>query len=308
MIAAADDESGAVYRDPLPYLHHFNQELEELGHDAIFSETPSFQAACPTSKAFEAYDLKRSFDFRSWPVANDIPADFLPPDADVPESRIRVIGERDGKLLHACYEKVVDSIKSNSIADIARLAQYAGDNFRWRVTYRIHSWDHCTCENARLELISGPGYAELYHSECGRWRKSKVEGPIGDHVESLSLGMPDDNYNGYYPTIPGSDIAHLNEGAQGMDAHRGGKVLRGQPGLDNDGRVIEAAQDIRGGTEIRGGKAEYRERTKDLILWDAGSQRDISRIKQEKADKIKEQSRIKIEKKFKLAPRDLMDL
>jgi hypothetical protein len=300
MIAAPEPEDdGTLFAEPLPYLHHFNEELAEHDHEPLFAEKQSAGHA--------GYDLTRSFDFRSWPEAGGVPAKEFPSGIDVPESRIRVIGERDGKLLHACYERVDLPIEGETFAEIMKKADQPRP-YKWRVTYRMHSWDNCTCGNAKLELISGPGYAELYHAECGRWRKSKLEGPIGEHIMSLHLGMPDDNYNGYYPTVPGNDIAHHNPGGRGMDAYRGGSELRGSYELDNNDRIIAGREVIRGGTEIRGGKAEYAEKTKGLILWDKGTQRDVDRIKKEKADKIKAQSRKRIEERFKQMPPSWTDV
>jgi hypothetical protein len=298
-ISAASDDDGfeQVYADPLPYLDRINEELERQGSDPLFvcSDGP---------KNIKYYDLARAFDFRGWPiVAGSRPFEFPDGLYDVPESRIRVIGERDGKLVHACYERVPLPIVGNA-AEIAKRAMEPLP-FKWRITYRFHSWEHCDCPNARLRMVSGPGYADLYHEDCGRWRKTKVDGPLDEHITSLMLAPPDEMYDGYYPTIPGNDVAHINEAAPGMDEHRGGKVLYGNTELDNQDRVIDGRHEIRGGTEIRGGRAEWRRKSKGMIEWDAGTQRDFDKEKARESEARKARNREKIAKKLAEAPPSL---
>ena len=298
-VSAASDDDGfeQVYADPLPYLDRINEELERQGSDPLFvcSDGP---------KNIKYYDLARAFDFRGCPVVpGENPHEFPDGLYDVPESRIRVIGERDGKLVHACYERVPLPIVGNA-AEIAKRAMEPLP-FKWRITYRFHSWEHCDCPNARLRMVSGPGYADLYHEDCGRWRKTKVDGPLDEHVESLMLAPPDEMYDGYYPTIPGNDIAHFNEGAPGMEEHRGGKALYGSTELDNQDRVIDGRHEIRGGTEIRGGRAEWRRKSKGMIEWDAGTQRDFDKEKAREAEARKARNREMIAKKLAEAPPSL---
>jgi len=288
-------EDGDQFADPLPYLAAFNEELVVSGHEPLF-DCSTAMAAC------DGYDLTRSFDFRDWPDFPGIqPIEFPDGLYDVPASRIRVVGERDGKLIHACYERVTLPLTGETTAEIARRAMEPLP-FKWRVTYRIHSWEHCDCANARLQLVSGPGYSELYHDDCGRWRKTKVDGPLDEHVESLVLAPPDEIYDGYYPTIPGNDVAHINEGAPGMDEHRGGKALYGQTELDNQNRIIDGCHEIRGGTEIRGGRSEWRRKTKGMILWDRGTQADFDKIKARQAEERKARNRERVAKKLAEAP------
>jgi hypothetical protein len=290
------DEQGFWFADPLPYLDRFNEELAEHGQEPLFD--------CST-KGNGAYDLTRSFDFRGWPlVPGEKPFEFPDGFFTVPESRIRVVGEREGKLVHACYERVPLPIVGNA-AEIAKRAMEPLP-FKWRVTYRYHSWEHCVCPNAKLRMVSGPGYiGDLYHDDCGRWRKTKVDGPLDEHIESLMLAPPDEMYDGYYPTIPGDDIAHINEGAPGMDEHRGGKALFGSTELDNQGRIIDGRHEIRGGTEIRGGRAEYRAKTKGMIQWDAGTQRDFDKQKAREAEARKARNKDRIARKLAEAPPSL---
>jgi hypothetical protein len=299
--APEDEDGGTLFADPLPYLRHFNAELEEQGHEPLFEVCPSFATSMPDE---EGYDLTRTFDFRGWPLApGTFPHEFLDGWYDVPASRIRVVGEHEGKLLHACYERVPLPI-AGTTAEIAKRAMEPLP-FKWRITYRIHSWEHCDCANAKLTMISGPGYADLYHEDCGRWRKTKVDGPLDEHVESLNLAPPDEMYDGYYPTLPGSDVAHINQGAPGMDEHRGGRTLYGQPELDNQNRVIDGRHEIRGGTEIRGGRAEWKRKTKGMILWDTGTQADFDKENARKAEERKARNRDRVARKLAEAPPSL---
>jgi len=201
----------------------------------------------------------RALDFRGWDRVPGKPDEEHYFDIDVPESKIKVVGEINGRLVHACYEKVFDGIASDNLGEIAKAAY--DRPYHYVVSYRYHDWEFCDCSTAKMEPVIGYGYSQLYHHACGRWGKPKVEGNFGDHVASLHMGMPDDEFNGYYPTIPGTDVAHYNAGASGMDAHRGGKALYGQARLDNQNRVIEEAKEIRGGTEIKGGRSEWKEKT-----------------------------------------------
>lgn len=111
-----------------------------------------------------------------------------------------------------------------------------------------------------------------------------------------SIGMQtndDATYNGFYPTLLGSDVAHANYGAPGMAEHQGGHALRAP-----DGSVI------RGGAEIRQGRREYRERTRGYILWDAGTRKHMARLDAEKKAKKKADDRAFIEREVrKMSPR-----
>jgi hypothetical protein len=297
--AAPDPGDGDVetaYLEPLPHLHRFNEELAAHGREPLFDEERLGEFG---------YNLTRSFDFRGWPEVEWMaPLEFPDGFYDVPESRIRVMGELNGKLLHACYERVPLPIVGTAAEVAARAMEPLP--FKWRVTYRIHSWEYCDCPNARLRMVSVPGYVgDLYHEDCGRWRKTKVEGPLDEHVESLNLAPPDAIYDGYYSTIPGDDVAHLNEGAPGMDEHRGGTVLYGQTELDNQNRVIDGRHEIRGGTEIRGGRAEWRRKTKGMILWDKGTQADFDKETARKAEERKARNRDRVAKKLAEAPPSL---
>lgn len=124
---------------------------------------------------------------------------------------------------------------------------------------------------------------------------------LREHVLSLSLAPEDDTtFNGYYPTLPGNDIAHYRPGIEGygkwrsdMSAHQGGEAIRNR--TTEDGY-------LRGGREIRGGRAEHREATKGMHHIDDGYQRDVDKIKAGIEAKRKAEGRLKIEKTLRAGP------
>jgi hypothetical protein len=124
----------------------------------------------------------------------------------------------------------------------------------WRVTQVVSlrkTWMDLTVEQ-RQEVLSSIGQ---YHRH-------------EDHV-----------YNGYYPTIAGTDVAHHDPAKAGtMDEFRGGKVLKGNATATHDGT-------IRGGTEIRGGRREWREKTKNYVEMDSGYFAHVERIRAERQAK-----------------------
>ena len=80
---------------------------------------------------------------------------------------------------------------------------------------------------------------------------------------TAQIQASDDIYNGYFETIPGNDPCVID-----------GEILRGQPTYERnaDGSRGKMIHDgiVRGGTMIRGGRREYREKTKGMVHWDAG--------------------------------------
>lgn len=110
--------------------------------------------------------------------------------------------------------------------------------------------------------------------------------------------MADDEYNGFYPTIRGTDAAHWDPTKKGMDAWRGGDVLYGQ--ADEQGVRHPAL-----GREVSGGRAEYREATKGYYHFDEGYFRDVEKNKQHLQDKRDAQYELDQEWVDKKFPRKL---
>lgn len=79
-----------------------------------------------------------------------------------------------------------------------------------------------------------------------------------EHVQSLQIQATDEFYNTYLDLVKGNDPVIVD-----------GEVLRGQPTYDAKGRMTHDGV-IRGGTQIRHGRKEYNEKTKDYIHWDKG--------------------------------------
>lgn len=129
--------------------------------------------------------------------------------------------------------------------------------------------------------------AECFHEACGRRRVNLKaywnfdEGrpqSFGEHVRNIHINaMADDDYNMFYPTLPGNDIAHYDRTKEGTaDAFRGGEVMYGSP--DANG----VRHPVRGGKEIRHGRREHRELTKNMHYLSPGWAADIDRTNAEK--------------------------
>lgn len=76
-------------------------------------------------------------------------------------------------------------------------------------------------------------------------------------LQSCQVQASDAFYDGIYETIPGNDPIILD-----------GQILRGEATYDENGKMTHDG--IVRGTMITKGRAEYRERTKGFITWDAG--------------------------------------
>jgi hypothetical protein len=101
----------------------------------------------------------------------------------------------------------------------------------------------CDCSKAKYTVIDG----ELAHAQCGRpmaYIGAEHSEDIAEHVQSINLAQADDNYNRFYETIRGPDS------------------------------IMTEAGPAKGGTRIRGGRAEYRRQTKDMVHWDKGFVRE----------------------------------
>ena len=134
-------------------------------------------------------------------------------------------------------------------------------------------------------------------------------------ILSLQIAPEDDaTYNGYYPTLPGNDIAHYDQ--RPFDAaHRGFGVRRNDMLEHQGGAAIRKANPafegddyLRGGREIHGGRAEHREATKGMLHAGPGFQRDVDRIAAENEAKRKAEGRMKIEMTLRAGPENPLDV
>ena len=227
-----------------------------------------------------------------------------------PLHRWRIV---DGNVLER-WEAIERKVNSR---DLATIALIAGND-------RVLCW-HVTrlpmprsAKVARLEIRAG---VVVWLDALGR----VIEEPrtmtgteLREHVLSLQLAPEDDaTYNGYYPTLPGNDIAHYDERAYDA-AHRGLDVRRNDMAEHQGGAAMRKANPdpndptddgyVRGGREIRGGRAEHREATKGMIHMGPGFQRDVDRIAAEKEAKRKAEGRLKIEMTLRAGPENPMDV
>ena len=196
--------------------------------------------------------------------------------ADVPAKR----REQISPFVEERWEPVAVSFDPDEVS-VEQMAQhlFAGDLpvAHWRVTQHVtikQSWTSLS-EVERQEVLQSIGQ---YHRH-------------EDHI-----------YNGYYPTIRGTDVAHHEPGQPGMKAFQGGRALRGRPSFDADGRMTHDGT-IRGGTEIRGGRREYREKTKGYEPMGPGWFAHVERIRAGQQAKRDAEHKTKLEKIDALLPR-----
>ncbi len=155
--------------------------------------------------------------------------------------------ERRRQITQYLEERWAPVYAQPSKDDFAALARAASAPLLlgWRVSQHIRMLQ-CDCEGAKFTIREG----KLLHEQCGRrapWVGREHADDIAEHVQSLQVAkMADDSYNGVYPTLGGQNEA-----------------------------------DPRG--HITRGRAEWRNRTKDAILWDNGTQAHLDRIQAEKA-------------------------
>lgn len=131
---------------------------------------------------------------------------------------------------------------------------------------------------------------------------------FAEHVANLHIAaMSDFDYDGYYPTIPGNDIAHHNPAKAGsadkMEQWRDGSVLRSRADDPRNPQYAGPSQPIRGGTEIRHGRREWREKTKDMRLVDSGYFADVQREARQQREKRLQEHKLRQEQLAKMMPR-----
>jgi len=159
-------------------------------------------------------------------------------------------------------------------------------------------------------VIPIEGYRVTQHVRASTTGFAHLHGEeLRQHLLSLGVQTKDDEtYSGYYPTIQGNDVAHHDPTQPGMRAFQGGETLKGRPLVVN-GKVVHDGT-IRGGTEIRGGRAEYNRviRQKDYVQFDNGFTRDADRIRAEQKAKREARQAIAVEKRDALLPRKIGEL
>jgi hypothetical protein len=167
-------------------------------------------------------------------------------EADAPANRVRQVSAFVAERWAPVYAKT----ESMDLVEILRASETL---IGWQVTQHVHS-AHCDCTHARFEIESD---GRMVHHACGRARKPISAEAFNEIVKSMQVQSTDDFYNGVYETIPGNDPIVLE-----------GELLCGQPTYDSEGRMTHDG--IIRGTMIKGGRREYRERTKGFVHWDKG--------------------------------------
>jgi hypothetical protein len=166
----------------------------------------------------------------------------------------------------------------------------------WNVTQRWRSpW--CDCTHATFEpmFIGANMTHDLVHKGCGRRAQNKRGNtPMGEHIRSLQFqAMSDEDYNMFYPGLPGNDLIHGDLTKQGLDIWKGGQVWKSRPDWGKDGSNPQYAGDsieLRGGKEITQGRREYRQHMKEhnMIHVDDGYWPAVERAKVEREAKAEE--------------------
>lgn len=172
-------------------------------------------------------------------------------------------------LVEEHWSPVIAPIDSDDIRVIVAAAAGGLRIAGYRVTQHARS-QFCDCADARFTA----GKHGLEHVLCNRPMRSRATAEIREHVLALQM-QTQDIYDGYYPTIAGTDRF--------------------------DDKVAT------GGTRIRGGRAEYTRvlRRKNYEHWDAGWQRDTDRIRSEQQAKRDANYAIVTERADKALPRKL---
>lgn len=223
-----------------------------------------------------------------------------------PLHRWRVI---DGTVLER-WDPIERKVNSRDLATIALIAGNDRIKGWWVVRLPMPSKGRV----AKIEAIAG---RIVCRDSFGREVEPETltAAELRDRILSLQIAPEDDaTYNGYYPTLPGDDIAHYDErafvvgkdgagsGRSDMAEHQGGAAIRkANPAFPGDDYV-------RGGREILGGRAEHREATKGMIHMGPGYQRDVDRIASEKEAKRKAEGRLKIEMTLRAGPENPLDV
>ena len=165
-------------------------------------------------------------------------------------------------------------------------AEYAFDRFGKSVLkgyWVTQRWMSSTCDcTVRKGCVHADN--QIIHPTCGRAVPSKHKdfASLRESILSMQFQLNEDEiYSGFYPSLPGEDVAHFDPTRQGMERFRGGEVLYGQP--DEKGH----RHPVRGGKEITKGRREHREATKDLMHVGSGLFADLAKNKKRFAEKRK---------------------
>ena len=287
---------------------------DDFGDAAVFARLAVGDADAPTARVLGAwYERMLAASEGPLPALPEDVRRFVPRGQETPPlHRWRIV---DGNVLER-WEAIERKVNSRDLATIALIA--GGDRvLGWHVTRlpvpSSAKVSRITVEDGRVVCRDGFGREVTPRTLTGT--------ELREHVLSLQIAPEDDaTYNGYYPTLPGNDIAHYDErafvlgrdaagsGRTDMAEHQGGEaILKANPERDEAGNVVGDPY-LRGGREIRGGRAEHREATKGMIHMGPGFQAHHDRLVKERAAEKKAADRLKIEMTLRAGPENPMDV
>jgi hypothetical protein len=213
---------------------------EILSPSDVFKE----RAGLPTTNQHDVRDT----DFRpAESVVLAAPKVVSAGEIVVPFSRMRLVS----RYVEEHYAPVLDTPRFSGLTESIRALNTIVE---WKVTQKLRS-PHCDCAQATLELDAG----KLVHKACGRARAHRSDEDFIQHIQSLQIAPSDEFYNTDYPTIPGKDVYIMPDG----------KPLRGTPTYDANGKMTHDGI-IRQNTRMTGGRREWKQKTKNMVMWDKG--------------------------------------
>lgn len=278
---------------------------DDFADDAVFARLAVEDATAETARVLGQWWDKA--DIGPVPALPESVRRFVPRgEEEPPLHRWRVI---DGTVLER-WDPIERKVNSRDPATIALIAGNDRVTGWWVVRLPMPANGRV----ARIEAVAG---RIVCRDSFGREVEPEVltATELRARILSLQIAPEDDaTYNGYYPTLAGNDIAHYDERAFDA-AHAGFGVRRNDMVEHQGGSAIRKANPagpgddyLRGGREIRGGRAEHREATKGLIHAGPGYQRDVDRIAAEKEAERKAAGRLKIEMTLRAGPENHLDV
>ena len=239
----------------------------------------------------------------------DMPHRFVADEPGRPRPERVQVRIEDNVLICEVWEPVLHRYLADEMVDaVPRLDGW--NVYRFTKAHDILAHTNCDCVGTRkAQMLDG----KLVHKMCGRpIIRTKTDAEIIANIKTMSLQLNDTAlYNGFYPTIPGKDIItfdrqkllaskHTDSDLKKMEAWQGEDTMHSRP--DNPalkrvgkkvGNVVKPmyhgpSQVMRGGTKITGGRRQWREKTRDHVLWDGGVQKnwdDVRKHKQEQGEK-----------------------
>ena len=219
-----------------------------------------------------------------------MPHRFVANEAGRPRPERVQVRIEDGQLMAEVWEPVLHVYaKEEAVDAIPRLDG-------WNVYRFLNHADiarHSTCDcvgTRRVQLVDG----KSVHKDCGRViPRTKTDAELIESIKTMHLQVDTDLlYEGFYPGIPGNDVIrfdkerlmaskHTDSDRKKMEAWRGNDVMLSKaddPKLKGQAVVAGKkvmptykgpSQVMRGGTYIKN-RQHWREKTKDMVLWDEG--------------------------------------